>query len=407
MKSNSTSESISELHQTYHTPNYAPEILFERGEGCRIWDSEGREYLDFSAGIAVNTLGHCHPALIEALSDQSRKLWHVSNLYYTDQAPLLAKELVEMSLGGKAIFCNSGAEANEGLIKLARKWGQSQGRTRILSMRNSFHGRTLATLTATGQEKIQTGFAPLPEGFDYAVFNDIESVRSQTKPETVAVLVEMVQAEGGVLPGTADFMSGLSDWCASNNLLLLVDEVQTGIGRTGMCFAYKHFDLQPDAISLAKGLGGGFPIGAVVTAPRLQDVFGPGTHGTTFGGQPLACRVARAVLEVFKKEKLCLHARDMGHLLESECAPVVESYPFIQEMRGLGLLQGLVIDRPAAPLQKLLLQEGLLTICTAGNVIRMVPPLVVTAEQIKDAARRIDRACTTWQRHLNEQESKP
>lgn len=395
-KANPDKVQVVETHAQYHTPNYAPSHLFVKGQGSYLWDSAGKKYLDFVSGIAVTALGHCHPAMVAALKEQSEKLFHVSNLYYNEHAPYLAKELSEMTMGGKILFCNSGAEANEGLIKLARKWGSDSGRYEIITMRNSFHGRTLATLTATGQDKIQKGFAPLPEGFVYADFNDLASVKAKKGPATVAVMLELVQAEGGVVPVDPAFIEGLAVWCKENDLLLLIDEIQTGMGRTGMCFAYKHYNIEPDAISLAKGLGGGFPIGAVVTGPKLQDVFSPGSHGTTFGGQPLACAVARAVLKVFKAEKLCLHAREMGTLLETELAPVVAKYPFITSLRGQGLLQGLVIDRPAKDLEQLLAERGLLTVCTAGNVIRMLPPLNVTPEQIQDAVKIIDDACTAW-----------
>lgn len=387
---------VAELHHAWHTPNYAPERLFVRGEGTYLWDSEGKRYLDFVAGIAVTCLGHCHPEMVETLRTQGSTLIHVSNFYYNDQAPYLARDLSEMTLGGKVFFCNSGAEANEGLIKLARKWGADRGRHEIISMRNSFHGRTLATLTATGQEKVQSGFAPLPEGFRHAEFNNLDSVKALTCERTAAVLLETVQAEGGVLPADPDFMRGLAAWCREQGILLLVDEVQTGLGRTGICFSYKHYDIQPDAISLAKGLGGGFPIGAVVTGPALQDVFTLGSHGTTFGGQPLACAMARTVLRVFHRDKLCLHARAMGELLAQRLAPLIDATPCIRTLRGQGLLQGLVLDRPAKELAQLLADRGLLTVCTAGNVIRMVPPLNVTEAQICEATDILADACAAW-----------
>lgn len=387
---------VSETHELFHTPNYAPSHYFVKGEGSYLWDSKGKKVLDFVSGIAVTALGHCHPAMVAALKEQSEKLLHTSNLYFNEHAPFLAQTISEMTMGGKVFFCNSGAEANEGLIKLARKWGADSGRHEIITMKNSFHGRTLATLTATGQDKIQKGFAPLPEGFVYADFNNLDSVKAQKGAATVAVMLELVQAEGGVVPVDKSFIEGLATWCKENNLLLLIDEIQTGVGRTGMCFAYKHYDIEPDAISLAKGLGGGFPIGAVVTGPELQDVFGPGSHGTTFGGQPLACAMSRTVLKVFQEEKLCLHAREMGVLLETTLAPIVEKYSFIQSLRGQGLLQGLVIDRPAKELEELLVERGLLTVCTAGNVIRMLPPLNVTSEQIQAAVQIIDDACGAW-----------
>ena len=401
MSSDELYQDIVSLHDEHHTPNYAPKHLFVRGEGSYLWDEKGTRYLDFVSGIAVTCLGHCHPAIVETLQQQGSTLMHTSNLYYNDQGPHLAAELNEMTLGGKVLFCNSGAEANEGLIKVARKWGSESGRFEIITMRNSFHGRTLATLTATGQEKVQKGFDPLPSGFSYADFNDLDSVKDAFNDQTVAVMLELVQAEGGVVPVDPEFITGLAAFCKEQNILLLVDEIQTGMGRTGICFAYKHYGIEPDAISLAKGLGTGFPIGAVVCGPKVQDVFSYGSHGTTFGGQPLACAVARTVLRVFKEQKLCLNARAMGELLEQGLAPLVEQFDFITALRGQGLLQGLVIDRPAAELEELLTERGLLTVCTAGNVIRMLPPLNVTAEQIQDAVTMIADACAAWQERLS------
>ena len=396
-------DEIADLHHQHHTPNYAPELLFVKGEGSYLWDSEGRRILDFVSGIAVTSLGHSHPAMVETLKTQGPRLMHVSNLYYNDQAPRLAEELNEMTLGGKVFFCNSGAEANEGLIKIARKWGSDKGKHDIVTMRNSFHGRTLATLTATGQDKVQKGFEPLPSGFVYADFNDLDSVKAACSDQTAAVLLEVLQAEGGVLPADPEFITGLAEFCKEQDILLLIDEVQTGVGRTGICFAYKHYGIVPDGISLAKGLGGGFPIGAVVCGPRIQDVFSPGSHGTTFGGQPLACAMARTVLRVFKEERLCLHAREMGKLLTELLLPVVEEFDFITALRGQGLLQGLVINQPAKELEQLLVKRGLLTVCTTGNVIRMLPPLNVTPEQIRDAATHISDACADWRNGLSPQ----
>lgn len=401
MSSREFYQEVVDLHDEHHTPNYAPHHLFVRGEGSYLWDSEDKRYLDFASGIAVTCLGHCHPAMVEALSTQASKLIHTSNLYYNDQGPYLAKTLNDLTLGGKVIFCNSGAEANEGMIKVARKWGYDQGKYEIISMRNSFHGRTLATLTATGQGKVKKGFAPFPEGFVYADYNDIDSVVSVFNEKTVGVMLELVQAEGGVLPVEESFITALAEFCQRNNILLLIDEIQTGVGRTGKPFAYQHYDIQPDVISSAKGLGGGFPIGAVICGPKVQDVFGPGSHGTTFGGQQLACAVARAVLRTLEEEHLYQNAADRGHQLQQELEPLVTTYDFITSLRGQGLLQGLVIDRPAKELEELLTERGLLTVCTAGNVIRMLPPLNVTTEQIQEAVSIISDACAVWQERLS------
>jgi len=395
---------IASLHAAHHTPNYAPSRLFVRGEGSYLWDADGKRYLDFTSGIAVTALGHSHPALVETLQTQGATLMHVSNLYYNDQAPRLAAELNAMTLGGKTLFCNSGAEANEGLIKVARKWGSDTGRYEIITMRNSFHGRTLATLTATGQEKVQKGFAPLPEGFALAEYNNLESVKAACTSRTVAVMLELVQAEGGVVPAEPRFVTALAKFCQEEGLLLLVDEIQTGVGRTGSMFAFQGYGIEPDALSVAKGLGGGFPIGAVVLGPKLEDVFTPGSHGTTFGGQPLACAMARTVLRIIQEETLTGHAAEMGGLLEDVLNPVVAEFDFLTGLRGRGLLRGLGVDRPAKRLEELLAERGLLTVCTAGNVIRMLPPLNVTADQVRDAGELVLDACAAWRDHLSDKE---
>ena len=401
-------EQLKGLHETFHTPNYTPGLALVKGRGAYVWDANGKKYLDFVSGIAVTGLGHCHPAMVKAIRKQAKRLLHVSNLYLNDQAPFLARDLCGLAdLGGKLFFCNSGAEANEGLIKLARKWGNERGRFEIITMRNSFHGRTLATLTATGQEKVQYGFAPLPEGFKYAQFNDLESVKAHLTPKTAAVMLELVQAEGGVLPADPEFVKDLARLCRERDILLLVDEIQTGMGRCGTMFAFQQYGIQPDAISLAKGLGGGFPIGAVLTGPKLQDVFQPGSHGTTFGGQALACATARAVVQTLKDKSLDTNAETMGYLLTKKLQAVCKKYSFVRGVRGKGLLLGMVIDRPAKDLELLLARRGLLTICTAGNVIRMVPPLTLTASQVKQAVKIIDKACQEWQAQLINSNANP
>ena len=401
----SLAEQLAYLHGEYHAPNYAPSLSLMKGKGAYVWDANGKKYLDFVSGIAVTALGHSHPALVKAMKRQAGRLMHVSNLYYNDQAPFLAKQLCELAgLGGKVFFCNSGAEANEGLIKAARKWGSEQDRFEIITFRNSFHGRTLATLTATGQEKVQYGFAPLPEGFKYAQYNDLESVKAHLTPKTAAVMLELVQAEGGVIPADPEFVKGLAKLCRERNVLLLVDEIQTGVGRTGTMFAWQGYGIEPDAFSLAKGLGGGFPVGAVMMGPKLKDIFQPGSHGTTFGGQPLASAAARAVLDTIADKALDTNAEAMGYMLQTKLKKVVETYSFVRAVRGKGLLVGLLIDRPAKDLEKILTRRGLLTVCTAGNVIRMLPPLTLTARQVKQAVKVIDKACAEWQAELLNQQ---
>ncbi len=387
-------EDILSLYAQHVMPTYSQSLLLVKGRGVWVWDAEGRKYLDFAAGVAVNALGHGHPGLVRAIRAQAKRLIHVSNLYYNEWQPRLAAMLNARSLNGRTFFCNSGAEANEGLIKLARMWGSKNGgRWRVLTMRNSFHGRTLATLTATGQDKVQKGFEPLPDGFDYANYNDLDSVRAAITPRTAAILVEALQGEGGVRSATADFMSGLKAICAEQNLLLLCDEVQTGIGRTGKWFGYQHYPIVPDGISLAKGLGGGFPIGAVVAGPKLAEVFQPGNHGSTFGGTPLACAAACAVLEAIEQEGLVARADELGRLFRDGLREIVKKNSFITDVRGMGLLVGIELDRPAKPMEEALRRHGLLAIATANTVIRFAPPLIITESDVRRALRIVKKAC--------------
>ncbi len=384
---------IAELHKKYVMPTYAPELALLKGAGTKVWDADGNEYLDFLAGIAVLNVGHCHPAVVKAIQEQAAKLMHVSNLYYNEQQPKLAQALVERAGGGKCFFCNSGAEANEGLIKLARLRGSPKGRFEVITMKNSFHGRTLATLTATGQEKVQKGFAPLPEGFVYAEFNDLASCEAAINEKTAAILVEAVQGEGGVVPADPAFLQGLRKLCDEKDILLLCDEVQAGMGRTGHWFSFQKYGVQPDAFSLAKALGNGFPIGAIVAAPKVADIFQPGNHATTFGGTPLACAAALAVIETIEKEHLLENAQTTGALLLEKLQTIAEKYDWIEGTRGCGLMVGLVLKDSATPLQKLLQKKGLLTLATAGNILRMLPPLIVTAEEVEQAAALTAEAC--------------
>ncbi|MGE4489841.1 MAG: aspartate aminotransferase family protein [Kiritimatiellales bacterium] len=387
-------EELIDLHKTYVMPTYAPGFPLVKGAGTKVWDSDGNEYLDFMAGIAVVNVGHCHPAVVAAIQEQAAKLIHVSNLFYNENQPRLAKALSDRSMGGKCFFCNSGAEANEGLIKLARLWGSANGKYEVITMKNSFHGRTLATLTATGQDKVQKGFYPLPEGFKYAEFNNLDSCRAAITDKTAAILVEAVQGEGGILPADPDFISGLRELCDEKGILLLFDEVQAGMGRTGKWFAFQNYNVKPDAFSLAKALGNGFPIGAVVASPELSDVFQPGNHATTFGGTPLASAAALAVIDTIEKEHLLANAQEMGALFLEKLRAVADKYDWIECARGCGLMVGLVLKDSAAPLQDLLRKKGLLTLATAVRVLRMLPPLTVTAEEIGKAASLIDEACS-------------
>ena len=392
----SLSEEIKEMHAEYVIPTYAPDGVLVRGRGTKVWDAEGNAYLDFLSGIAVANVGHCHPRLARAIGRQAGRLMHVSNLFYNEWQPRLARALSDRSLGGKCFFCNSGAEANEALIKLARLWGHEQGRYEIITLRNAFHGRTLATLTATGQARITAGFEPLPEGFVQADYNDLESVRAAVGPRTVAVLVEAVQGEGGVRPARADFMQGIAKLCQQKDVLLFCDEVQCGMGRTGQWFGYQRYGIEPDALSLAKGLGGGFPLGAIVAGPRLQDVFQPGRHATTFGGSPLACAAALAVIDIIEDEGLLENAVSMGELFMAKLKQVAAKYPFVNEVRGAGLMVGLVLNEPAKELETLMRARGLIALATAGNVIRFLPPLTVKPAEVRKAVRIVDKACADW-----------
>lgn len=378
------------LHKQYIVNTYAPQLVLTRGKGCRVWDAEGRSYLDFLGGIAVLQVGHCHPKLVAAIQKQAATLMHVSNLYYNENAPRLAAKLVEkFGVPGRVFFCNSGAEANEGLIKLARLWGHASGRYEIITMHHSFHGRTLAAITATGQPKYQKGFDPLPAGFVYAEYNNLDSVRSAVTDKTVAILVEAVQGEGGVVPATPEFLKGLRALCDEKNLLLFCDEVQCGMGRTGHWFGFQAYGIQPDGCSLAKGLGGGIPIGAFIVGPKVSEVFQPGQHASTFGGNPVACAAALAVIDILEKERLLDNAARIGDVMLSELRALAQEYPWMTAVRGKGLMMGIVLDHPAKEFEKALLAKGLITIATADRVIRMLPPLNLTQADAREALRII------------------
>ena len=395
-----TSEEIVALHKQYVMSTYAPGLVLLKGKGAKVWDVDGKEYLDFLAGIAVLSVGHCHPRVVKAIKTQAAKLMHVSNLYYNENQPRLAQALATRSLNGKCFFCNSGAEANEGMIKLARLWGNPQGKYEIVSMTNSFHGRTIATITATGQTKYQKGFEPLPAGFVYAEFNNLDSVRAAVNEKTAAILIEAVQGEGGIIPASPEFMRGVRALCDEKNILMLCDEVQCGFGRTGKWFGFQAYDIQPDAFSLAKGLANGFPIGALVAGPKLADLFQPRHHASTFGGNPLACAAALATIETIEAEGLLDNATKMGDLFMSKLRKVAKKYSFIKEVRGIGLMIGVVCDRPAKPLEVILRDKGLISIATHDVVIRFLPPLNVKASQIRTAVKIFDAACAQWQASL-------
>ena len=360
-------------------------ISLVRGKGCTVYDAEDRDYLDFVAGIAVNALGHGHPDLVTAIERQARHLVHTSNLFYSEPQVRLAERLVEHSFADKIFFCNSGAEANEAAIKLARKYAfQKYGpdRHEIITMHNGFHGRTLATLTATGQPRVQHGFAPLPQGFTYAEFNDVASIERRMTHHTAAVMIEPIQGEGGVVTADHTFWKQLGQLCRDRDVLLIVDEIQTGMGRTGTVFAYEQYQIRPDIMTLAKGLGGGLPIGACLATDDVARVFDPGSHASTFGGNPLACAAALAVFKVLVDDHLLERSRAMGDYLHNGLQALRNQYSLITDVRGLGLLQGMELAMDGQPIVQDCLARRVLINCTKGNVLRFVPPLIVTTREI-------------------------
>ncbi len=367
-------------------PTYAPSpISIVRGRGSRVYDLEGREYLDFVAGIAVNTLGHAHPDLVAAIQKQAQHLLHASNLYYTEPQVKLAKALVDHSFAKKVFFCNSGAEANEAAIKLSRRYAhQKHGpdRYEIITMLNSFHGRTMATLTATGQEKVQKGFEPLLPGFKYVPLNDLPELEKALSAKTAAVMLELVQGEGGVHVADRTYLKSLRELCRQHDVLLVFDEVQTGMGRTGTLFAYEQLGVHPDIMTLAKGLGGGVPIGACLATDEVAAAFSPGAHASTFGGNPLACAAALAVLRVLLEGRVLEQSRRMGDYLAKGLLDLKDRLHIVKDVRGLGLLQGMELTIEGKPVVDDCLARGLLINCTMERVLRFVPPLIITQHEI-------------------------
>jgi acetylornithine/N-succinyldiaminopimelate aminotransferase len=360
-------------------------LTIERGQGCLVYDAEGREYLDCVAGIAVNILGHAHPDIVEAIIRQARQLIHTSNLFYTEPQTQLAGRLVEHSFADKVFFCNSGTEANEAAIKLARRYASNTfgaERFEIVTMLNSFHGRTLASLTATGQPALQEGFGPLIPGFRYAPFNDLNALEAILTPQTAAILLEPIQAEGGVVVPDVDYLMKVRKLCDDRKILLIFDEVQTGMGRTGTLFAYEQFGIQPDIMTLAKGLGGGVPIGACLAIETVAAAFGPGTHASTFGGNPLACAAALKVLELLLDNGKLEQSRSASEYLAKGLSKLAKQFSCVQEARGMGLLQGLELSIDGKPIVMECLEQRVLINCTVGRVLRFVPPLIVSKSQI-------------------------
>ena len=360
-------------------------IVLSKGSGCKLYDTDGKSYTDFVAGIAVCNLGHCHEKLSKALASQAQTLWHVSNLYYTEPQVELAAWLAANSFADRVFFCNSGAEANEAGIKLARKYFKDRGendRVRIIAMEQSFHGRTMATLSATGQDKIKKGFAPVLEGFDFVPFNDIEALRAKIGPDHCAVLLEPIQGEGGVRCPDSDYLKSVRRICDENGSLLIFDEIQTGMGRTGRLFAYENFGVEPDIMTLAKALANGLPIGAMMAREQVAAAFGAGAHGSTFGGTPLVTAVAIEVCKALVEEDVVGQGRKAGQYFKEKLLGLKERHTNIVDVRGLGLLLGMKLDVSGESLVNQCMQRGFLINCIQENILRFIPPLIVDKESI-------------------------
>ena len=360
-------------------------LTIERGQGCLVYDAEGREYLDCVAGIAVNIFGHAHPDIVDAITRQARQLIHTSNLFYTEPQTLLAERLVNHSFADQVFFCNSGAEANEAAIKLARCYATrffGPERIEIVTMLNSFHGRTLASLTATGQPALQDGFGPMVPGFRYAPFNDLETLEATLTPQTAAIMLEPIQAEGGVVVPDVTYLKKVRELCNERQILLIFDEIQTGMGRTGTLFAYEQFGIHPDIMTLAKGLGGGVPIGACLATESIASAFGPGTHASTFGGNPLACAASLKVLDLLIDGGKLEQGRTAGEYLAKGLTTLSEKFSSIRETRGMGLLQALELSIDGKPLVMECLKRRVLINCTMGRVLRFVPPFIISNAHI-------------------------
>ena len=392
-----TEEKVFERDENNYLPVFNRyKIVLERGEGAYLYDLNGKKYIDFLAGIAVNVLGHNYPPLVKAISEQAAKVIHVSNLYYTQAQADAAAKLVKLSGLDRAFFANSGAEANEGAIKIARKFAKktSPDKTQIITAWDSFHGRTLATLTATGQPKYHKGFEPLPAGFDYVHYNDIEELAEKISDKTCAVMLETIQGEGGVYPPKDGYLKKVRELCDKHGALLILDEIQAGIGRSGKFFAYDKYGIKPDIVTLAKGLAGGVPIGAFICTEAVAQAFKPGDHGTTFGGNPLACAAANVVLDTVPDEKFLAHVEEVGAYFKSKLIGLKKKYPAqIKEIRGEGLILGAQLDKPKRSGVEIVnecMKRGAIINCTVGTVLRFIPPLIITREQVDEVISILD-----------------
>ncbi len=393
-----TNQEIIELSNRFLFPTYArAPIALVRGRGCRVWDADGREYLDFFSSTVVAALGHAHPEVTAAIQAQAERILHVSNLHYSEPQARLAARLCELSFADRVFLCNSGAEANEAAIKLARRYGNEVrgGRYEIVTATGSFHGRTLATVAATGQEKVRRGLEPLPAGFRYALYGDIRALEAAVTDATIAVMLEPVQGEGGIVVPHPEYLRGVRALCDRRGLLLILDEVQTGMGRLGTLFGYEQAGIAPDIATLVKGLGGGVPIGAMLATEHLAPLFSPGTHASTFGGNPLTCAAALAVLDILARGDVLANCRAMGRHLRSGLCELKERFPLIRDVRGAGLLIGAELAVPGDAIVDRCREAGLLINCTRENVLRFTPPLIVTRDEVDQALDILERALAT------------
>ena len=381
-------------------PNYAPvDMIPVRGQGSRLWDQQGREYIDLAGGIAVNALGHAHPGLIEALTEQAGKLWHVSNIMTNEPALRLASKLIDATFANKVFFANSGAEANEAAFKLARRWAHEVAgpdKNQIIACTNSFHGRTLFTVSVGGQPKYSQGFGPALEGISHVPYNDLAALEAQMSARTCAVVVEPIQGEGGVIPAAMGYLQAVRELCDKYDALLIFDEVQSGMGRTGKLYAYMHSGVQPDILTSAKSLGGGFPIAAMLTTNKVASHFGVGTHGSTYGGNPLGCAVAERVLDIVNTPEVLEGVEHRHQLLVEGLLAIAEVYPVFSRVRGSGLLLGAVLSEAwkgqARQIQEAAQQEGLLVLQAGPDVIRLAPSLIIPEADIQEALERLSKA---------------
>jgi acetylornithine/N-succinyldiaminopimelate aminotransferase len=390
-----TNAEIIALNERHLFPTYArAPIALVRGQGCRVWDADGTEYLDFFSSTVVTALGHAHPAVTQAIVEQAHKILHVSNLHHSEPQAVLAELLCRHSFADRVFFCNSGAEANEAAIKLARKFGaeQADGRFEVVTALGSFHGRTIATIAATGQEKVRRGFQPLPEGFRYVPYNDIDALGAAINERTVAIMLEPLQGEGGVVAAQPDYLRAARDLCHRHGLLLIFDEVQTGMGRTGRLFGYEHSGAVPDVMTLAKGLGSGVPIGAMLATERLASCLSAGSHGTTFGGNALTCAVGIVVMRTLFEDGVLRNCATQGEYLQQALRDLQTRCPRIREVRGAGLLVGAQLDGPGAAIVDACRAQGLLINCTVDTVLRFTPPLIVSSAEIDRAMTIVERA---------------